>query len=79
MAKSSKKGKKIAGKNEESDIFKIVKMVMERNFDPVQPHTPTPFPPPLFSQSFGHRHTYMHTSPSHFHPKGIEGIQCLLL
>ena len=37
-AKGSKKSKKDAGKNEESDIFKIVKMVMERNFDPVRPH-----------------------------------------
>ena len=36
-AKGSRKSKKDAGKNEESDIFKIVKMVMERNFDPVRP------------------------------------------
>lgn len=52
LAKSSKKGKKVAGKNEESDIFKIVKMVMERHFDPVLPH-PLPSPPS------GHAHIHL--------------------
>ena len=39
MSPGGKKGKKGAvygKKSEESDIFKLVKMIMQRNFDPVR-------------------------------------------
>ena len=34
--KKGKKGAVNGKKSEESDIFKLVKMIMQRNFDPVQ-------------------------------------------
>jgi len=34
--KKGKKGNVNRKKSEESDIFKLVKMIMQRNFDPVQ-------------------------------------------
>jgi len=34
--KKGKKGNVNGKKSEESDIFKLVKMIMQRNFDPVQ-------------------------------------------
>lgn len=39
-----KKGSKQSGEAEESDIFKIVKMIMERQYDPVSLYPPAPFP-----------------------------------
>lgn len=35
--KAGKKGGVNGKKQEESDIFKLVKMIMQRNFDPVRP------------------------------------------
>jgi hypothetical protein len=47
-AGSKKGGKKGAGLNgnkaEESDIFKLVRMIMQRNFDPVRAWCPNVMP-----------------------------------
>ena len=40
-AKGKKKGGKVIAKDEDSDIYKVVKMLMEQQYDPVSlPHWP---------------------------------------